>query len=39
MLDSELCTEIWRDGNDVRFQTLQGDVVSLSSGMATLAGR
>jgi acyl dehydratase len=38
MLDSELCTEIWRDGESVRFQTLQGDAVALSSGTATLTG-
>ena len=38
MLDSELCTEVWRSGDSVRFQTLQGDVVALSSGSATLAG-
>jgi acyl dehydratase len=37
-LDSELRTQIWRTGNSVRFQTLQGDVVALRSGMATLAG-
>ncbi|MFV1364036.1 MaoC/PaaZ C-terminal domain-containing protein [Mycolicibacterium elephantis] len=38
-LASELRTEIWRDGaGPVRFQTLQGDVVSLSSGTATLTG-
>ncbi|ODR14536.1 hypothetical protein BHQ16_06110 [Mycobacterium shimoidei] len=38
-LASELRTEIWRDGaGRVRFRTLQGDVVSLSSGTATLAG-
>lgn len=37
-LDSELRTAIWRNGDEVRFQTLQGDVVSLSSGAATLAG-
>lgn len=38
MLDSELCTQIWRDGDSVRFQALQGDVVALASGTATLAG-
>ena len=38
MLGSELCTQIWRDGHEVRFQTLQRDVVSLSSGTATFAG-
>jgi acyl dehydratase len=38
MLDSELCTEVWRSGDSVRFQTLQGDVVALTSGSATLAG-
>jgi acyl dehydratase len=37
-LDSELRTAIWRNGDEVRFQTLQGGVVSLSSGTATLAG-
>ncbi|OBI03680.1 MaoC/PaaZ C-terminal domain-containing protein [Mycolicibacter nonchromogenicus] len=38
-LGSELRTEIWRDGSGrVRFQTLQGDVVALSSGTASLAG-
>lgn len=38
-LDAELSTEIWRGGDSVRFQTLQGDVVALRSGTATLAGR
>jgi acyl dehydratase len=37
-LDSQLRTEIWRQGDKIRFQTRQGDVVSLSSGTATLAG-
>lgn len=38
-LGSDLRTEIWRDDTGrCRFQTLQGEVVSLSSGTATLAG-
>lgn len=37
-LDSDLRTEIWREQGSVRFQTLQGDVVALASGAATLAG-
>jgi acyl dehydratase len=37
-LDSELRTEIWRRGDTVQFQTLQGDNVALSSGTATLTG-
>jgi acyl dehydratase len=37
-LDSGLRTEMWRTGDHVRFQTLQGDVVALSAGTATLAG-
>lgn len=38
MLGAQLCTEIWRDGDEVRFQSLQRDVVSLSSGTAMFAG-
>ena len=34
----QLRTEMWRTGDAVRFRTLQGDVVALSSGTATLAG-
>lgn len=37
-LDAPLCTEIWRAEDSVRFRTLQGDAVALSSGTATLAG-
>ncbi|OBH96898.1 MaoC/PaaZ C-terminal domain-containing protein [Mycobacterium sp. E2733] len=37
-LDAGLRTEMWRTGNSVRFRTLQGDMVALSSGTATLAG-
>jgi acyl dehydratase len=37
-LGAELRTEIWRDGAAARFQSLQGDVVALASGTATLAG-
>ncbi len=37
-LDAPLRTEIWRTEDSVRFRTLQGDVVALSSGTATLAG-
>lgn len=37
-LDAPLRTEIWRSEDSVRFRTLQGDVVALSSGTATLAG-
>lgn len=37
-LDAPLRTEMWRNGRDVRFRTLQGDVVALTSGSATLAG-
>ncbi|QLL08932.1 MaoC/PaaZ C-terminal domain-containing protein [Mycobacterium vicinigordonae] len=37
-LGAPLRTEMWRSGQDVRFRTLQGDVVALSSGSATLAG-
>jgi acyl dehydratase len=37
-LDAALRTEIWRDGEAAHFQTLQGDVVALASGTATLAG-
>ncbi|OBI85703.1 MaoC/PaaZ C-terminal domain-containing protein [Mycobacterium asiaticum] len=37
-LDAELRTQMWRSGQEVRFRTLQGDVVALSSGSATLAG-
>jgi acyl dehydratase len=38
LLDSELCTEIWRDGERLRFRTTQGPAVALASGTATLAG-
>ncbi len=37
-LDAGLHTEMWRTGDAVRFRTLQGDVVALSAGTATLAG-
>lgn len=37
-LDAELCTAIWRTDDSVRFQTRQGDVVALGSGMAALTG-
>ena len=37
-LDAALRTEMWRTGNSVRFRTLQGDMVALNSGNATLAG-
>ncbi|OBH90225.1 MULTISPECIES: MaoC/PaaZ C-terminal domain-containing protein [unclassified Mycobacterium] len=37
-LDAPLRTEIWRTEDSVRFRTLQGDAVALSSGTATLAG-
>jgi acyl dehydratase len=37
-LDAALRTEMWRTGNSVRFRTLQGDVVALNSGTATMAG-
>lgn len=37
-LGSELRTQIWRDGDSVRFRTTQDSVVALSSGTATLAG-
>lgn len=38
-LAAELRTQMWRDDEQrVRFQTLQGDVVTLRSGTATLAG-
>jgi len=37
-LDASLRTEMWRTGNHVRFRTLQGDIVALNSGTATLAG-
>lgn len=37
-LGAELRTEMWRNGHDVQFRTLQGDVVALSSGNARLAG-
>jgi acyl dehydratase len=37
-LDAALRTEMWRTGDSVRFRTLQGDLVALNSGNATLAG-
>jgi acyl dehydratase len=37
-LDAPLRTEIWRTEDSVRFRTLQGDAVALSSGTAMLAG-
>jgi acyl dehydratase len=37
-LDAPLRTEIWGTGGSARFRTLQGDVVALSSGTATVAG-
>ncbi|CAM2799131.1 hypothetical protein BST27_04240 [Mycobacterium intermedium] len=37
-LDAPLRTEIWQTGDSVRFRTLQGDVVALSSGTAVVAG-
>lgn len=37
-LGAALRTEMWRSGQEVRFRTLQGDVVALSAGTATLAG-
>lgn len=37
-LDAGLRTELWRTDRSVRFRTLQGEVVALSSGTATLAG-
>ncbi len=37
-LDAGLHTEMWRTGDAVRFRTLQGDVIALSAGTATLAG-
>ena len=36
-LGVDLRTEIWRDGDDVRFRSLQGDVVALAGGTAALA--
>lgn len=36
-LGSEIRTEVWSDGDEVRFRTVQGDVVALASGTATLA--
>lgn len=38
MLGAPLRTEVWRDGDQVRFRTCQGSVVALSSGTATLRG-
>lgn len=38
MLGTPLRTEIWHEGDRVRFRTTQGSVVALSSGTATLAG-
>ena len=35
-LDAELSTQIWHSGDSVRFQTVQGDVVALRSGTATM---
>jgi acyl dehydratase len=37
-LAAPLRTEVWLDGEDVRFRTSQGPVVALSSGVATLRG-
>jgi len=37
-LDAALRTEIWRTGESVRFRTLQGDVVALTAGTATVTG-
>jgi len=37
-LDTGLRTELWHSGESVRFRTMQGDVIALSSGTATLAG-
>ncbi len=37
-LGAELCTEIWRSGDEVRFQTRQDDVLALRAGTATLTG-
>jgi acyl dehydratase len=37
-LDASLRTELWRANESVRFRTMQGDVVALSSGTASLAG-
>jgi hypothetical protein len=37
-LDAPLRTEIRRTEDSVRFRTLQGDAVALSSGTAMLAG-
>ncbi len=37
-LGAPLRTEIWRDGEQVRFRTSQGSVVALSAGVATLRG-
>ncbi len=38
MLGQPLRTEVWRDGDRVRFRTSQGSVVALSAGTATLRG-
>lgn len=38
MLGAPLRTEVWHDGEQVRFRTSQGSVVALSSGAATLRG-
>jgi acyl dehydratase len=37
-LDAEVRTEMWRSGELLRFRMLQGDVLALSSGSATLSG-
>ncbi|MEB4212176.1 MaoC/PaaZ C-terminal domain-containing protein [Mycobacterium sp. 94-17] len=37
-LGAPIRTEMWRMGDAVRFRTLQGNVVALSSGQATLGG-
>ena len=38
MLNAPLTTDVWREGNDLRFRTTQGSVVALSSGSAALRG-
>lgn len=38
MLGAPLRTEVWRDGEQVRFRTSQGSAVALSAGAATLRG-
>jgi acyl dehydratase len=37
-LDAPVRTEMWRTGESVRFRTLQGEVVALTSGSATVTG-